>query len=69
MTTVAIISEQLAAEIQGNEYADGQLYFPVQLHDGRWFVGVAEAEALGINEFVEVELELPPLTELTDENE
>ena len=69
MTTVCIISEELAAEIQGKEYADGQLYFPVQLHDGSWFVGLAEAQALGIDEFVEVELELPPLTEDNNENE
>lgn len=61
MTTVCIISEELATEIQGKEYAEG-LFFPVQLHDGRWFVGIAEAKALGIDEFEEVELELPNLS-------
>ena len=68
MTTVCIISEGLAAEIQGKEYAEG-LFFPVQIHDGRWFVGIAEAIALGLNEFVDVELELPNLTEDNNETE
>ena len=66
---VFIISEEVAMDIVGKEYADGQLYYPVQLPDGRWYIGVAEAKALGINEFVEVELERLNLTELTNENE
>ena len=70
---MALITEEQAEALAGAFYGENSRCEPIQDGLGRWVISVQEMEGLGLDleiiEFVEVELELPPLTELTDENE
>ncbi len=54
MTTIVIISEEIANSLIGVEYTNGVKFNPIQLPDGRWFVSEIEQPYLEEGDVVEV---------------
>lgn len=57
---VAIITEEKAEELQGQEYTQGVQFNPVQMEDGRWFISLVEAQYLTTGDIVGLLDYVPP---------
>ena len=51
---VAIITQEKAEELQGQEYTSGVQFNPVQMADGRWFISLVEAQHLTTEDIIEL---------------
>ena len=75
MTEMAVISEEQAEALAGQFYGENSRCAPVKDGLGRWVISIEEMQGLGLEleivDWIEpkVELELPNLSALTDENE
>ena len=68
MRQVAVITEEYAQEVRGQQYAPSSFCNPVQDGLGRWVISLQEMAALGL-ECEVVEWVAPEIDELTPNND